>query len=196
MNAAQEPLSSLSRELAAIADDLGPVDLGPVGEIPAADAFTYVGEFIRQVHRLQRSQTSSIEAMGRELAHRLSASNGGGEETGADGDLRRLLHESQRALVEAYDLFTQIRRVMEEAQSDGRIEQLDLILRLWEDRLSGLGVTKIRADVGTPVDVRIHRIVEKQQVADQPSGRILSAVRDGFLSDERLIRVAEVVASA
>jgi molecular chaperone GrpE len=72
------------------------------------------------------------------------------------------------------------------------VEGVRMVLKLFEDQASRLGLTKVKA-VGERFDPAIHDAIQQVETDDHPPGTVISEVVAGFRLGDKLVRPAMVV---
>ncbi len=72
------------------------------------------------------------------------------------------------------------------------VEGVRMVLKLWEDQASRLGLTKVKA-VGERFDPAVHDAIQQVETDEHPPGTVIAEVVAGFRLGDKLVRPAMVV---
>jgi len=72
------------------------------------------------------------------------------------------------------------------------IDGIRMVLKLFEDQASRLGLTKVKA-VGERFDPAVHDAIQQVETDDHPPGTVIAEVVAGFRLGDKLVRPAMVV---
>jgi len=82
------------------------------------------------------------------------------------------------------------------ADADGVVAGVRMILQQFADLLSSYGVEPVAAEPGTDFDPSVHEAVERLEVAPELRGKVVEEVARGYMFRGRLLRSAKVRAGA
>lgn len=114
---------------------------------------------------------------------------------------RKDLEESERrgreeAVRELLPVFDNLERAMSAASTakdvDSIVEGVRMVMRLFEDHIGRLGVTRV-ATVGQRFDPTVHEAIQQKETDEVPPGTVLTEVIPGYRLGDRLVRPAMVV---
>ena len=114
--------------------------------------------------------------------------------------LKDLAEEKRRAKEDVVREFLPIIDNLERAVSAANgasdvtaiIEGVRMVLKLFEDQASRLGLTKVKA-VGERFDPAIHDAIQQVETDEHPPGMVIAEVVAGFRMGDKLVRPAMVV---
>jgi molecular chaperone GrpE len=114
---------------------------------------------------------------------------------------RREIQDAERRAREDFlrnllPVFDNLHRASQHAETTtdvkSLIDGLGMVLRIFDDTLSKLGVERVPA-VGQPFDPALHEAVQQLETPDHPPGTVAAEVQAGYRMGDRLVRPAMVV---